>query len=94
MIGVLLLLLAGTGLGHTLLVMTRSELLLSRARWDVLTRRVAAEAGRNLSSRSDDEDGLPPVGGVDTTGVGGCSTSGTICGKGGAVVARGALDPR
>ena len=52
LIGVLLLLLAGTGLGHTLLVMTRSELLLSRARWDVLTRRVAAEAGRNLSSRA------------------------------------------
>ena len=52
LIGVLLLLLAGAGLGHALLVMTRSEFLVSRARWDVLTRRVAAEAGRNLTSQA------------------------------------------
>ena len=50
LIGVLLLMLAGTGLGHTLLVMARSELFVSRARWDVLARRLAAEAGRNLTS--------------------------------------------
>lgn len=49
LIAVLLLLLAGTGLGHTLLVMARSELFVSRARWDVLTRRLAAEVGRNLT---------------------------------------------
>ena len=50
LIGVLLLMLAGTGLGHSLLVMARSELSVSRARWDVLARRLAAEAGRNLTS--------------------------------------------
>lgn len=52
MIGVLLLLLAVTGVGHTLLVMTRSEFFVSRARWDVLTRRFAAETGRSLTSRA------------------------------------------
>ncbi len=52
LIGVLLLLLAGTGLGHTLLVMTRSEFFVSRARWDLLTRRLAAESGRKLTSRA------------------------------------------
>ena len=51
LIGVLLLLLAGTGVAHTLLVMTRSELFVSRARWNVLTRRFAAETGRNLTAR-------------------------------------------
>ncbi len=50
LLGVLLILLAATGVGHTLLVMTRSELFISRARWDVLTRRLAAETGRNLTS--------------------------------------------
>ena len=52
LIGVLLLLHTGTGLGHTLLVMTRSEFFVSQARWDVLTRRLAAEVGRNLTSRA------------------------------------------
>ena len=52
LVGVLLLLLAVTGVGHTLLVMTRSEFSVSRARWDVLTRRLAAEMGRNLTSRA------------------------------------------
>ena len=51
LVGVLLLLLAVTGVGHTLLVMTRSEFFVSRARWDVLTRRLAAETGRDLTSR-------------------------------------------
>ncbi len=50
LIGVLLVLLALTGVGHTLLVLTRSELFASQARWDVLTRRLAAEMGRNLTS--------------------------------------------
>ncbi len=52
LIGVLLLLLAVTGVGHTLLVMTRSEFFVSQARWDLLTRRFAAEAGRNVISRA------------------------------------------
>ena len=51
LVGVLLLLLAVTGVGHTLLVMTRSELFVSRVRWEVLTRRFAAEAGRHLTFR-------------------------------------------
>ena len=51
LVAVLLLLLAVTGVGHTLLVMTRSEFFLSRARWDLLTRRLAAETGRDLTSR-------------------------------------------
>ena len=51
LVGVLLLLLAITGVGHTLLVMTRSELFVSRARWEVLTRRFAAETGLDLTSR-------------------------------------------
>ena len=51
LVGVLLLLLAVTGVGHTLLVITRSEFFVSRARWDVLTRRLAAETGRDLTSR-------------------------------------------
>ena len=50
--GFLLLLLAGMGLGHTLLVMTRSEFFVSRARWDVLTSRLAAEVGRGLTSQA------------------------------------------
>ncbi len=52
LVGVLLLLMAVTGVGHTLLVMTRSEFFVSRARWDVLTRRLAAETGLKLTSRS------------------------------------------
>lgn len=52
LIGVLLLLLAVTGVGHTLLVLTRSEFFVSQARWDALTRRFAAEAGRDLTSRA------------------------------------------
>ena len=52
LVGVLLLLLAVTGVGHTLLVITRSEFFVSRARWDVLTRRLAAETGRHLTSRA------------------------------------------
>ena len=52
LVGVLLLLLAVTGVGHTLLVMTRSEFFVSVARWDVLTRRLAAEMGRNLTARA------------------------------------------
>ena len=52
LVGVLLLLLAVTGVAHTLLVMTGSEFFVSRARWDVLTRRLAAETGRNLTSRA------------------------------------------
>ena len=51
LVGVLLLLLAVTGVGHALLVMPRSELLVSRARWEMLTRRLAAETGRNLTFR-------------------------------------------
>ena len=51
LVAVLLLLLAVTGVGHTLLVMTRSELFVSRARWDLLTRRLAAETCRDLPSR-------------------------------------------
>ncbi len=51
LVGVLLLLLAVTGVGHTLLLITRSEFFISRARWDVLTRRLAAETGRGLTSR-------------------------------------------
>jgi hypothetical protein len=51
LVGVLLLLLAVTGVGHALLVITRSEFFVSRARWDVLTRRLAAETGRDLTSR-------------------------------------------
>lgn len=52
LIGVLLLLLAVTGLGNTLLVMSRSEFFVSRARWNLLTRRFAAEAGLNIAARS------------------------------------------
>ena len=52
LVAVLLLLLAVTAVGHTLLVMTRSEFFLSRARWDVLTRRLAAEMGRDLTSHA------------------------------------------
>ena len=60
LIGVLLLLLAVTGVGHTLLVMTRSEFFVSQARWDVLTRRFAAETGRDLTSRGlEGTDSLP-----------------------------------
>lgn len=60
LVGVLLLLLAVTGVGHTLLVMTRSEFFVSRARWDMLTRRLAAETGRNLTWRSmTGKDSLP-----------------------------------
>ena len=60
LIGVLLLLLAGTGLAYALLVMTRSEHFVSRVRWDVLTRRVAAEAGQNLTARAlSGTDSLP-----------------------------------
>ena len=51
LVGVLLLLLAITGVGHTLVMMTRSELFVSRARWEVLTRRLAAEAGLDLTIR-------------------------------------------
>ena len=51
LVAVLLLLLAVTGVGHTLLVMTRSEFFVSQARWDLLTRRLAAETGRDLTSR-------------------------------------------
>ena len=71
LVGVLLLLLAITGVGHTLLVMTRSEFFVSRARWDVLTRRLAAEMGRNLTSRAlTGTDSLPfgewvPMGSAD-----------------------------
>ncbi len=50
LIGVLLVLLALTGVGHTLLVLTRSELFASQARWDLLTSRFAAEMGRDLTS--------------------------------------------
>ena len=60
LIAVLLLLLGVTGVGHTLLMMTRSEFFISRARWGVLTRRFAAEAGRDLTSRViTDLDSLP-----------------------------------
>ncbi len=52
LVAVLLILLAATGVGHTLLVMTRSELFISRVRWNVLTRRLAAETGLNLTSRT------------------------------------------
>lgn len=52
LVGVLLILLAVTGVGHTLLVMTRSELFISRARWELLTRRLAAETGLKLTSRA------------------------------------------
>ncbi len=52
LIGVLLLLLAGTGVAHTLLAMAQSEFFVSRARWDVLIRRFAAETGRNLTARA------------------------------------------
>ncbi len=51
LVAVLLLLLAVTGVGHTLLVITRSEFLVSRARWDVLTRRFAAQTGLDLTFR-------------------------------------------
>ena len=60
LVGVLLLLLAVTGVGHTLLVMTRSEFFVSRARWDMLTRRLAAEMGRSLTaSAMTGTDSLP-----------------------------------
>ena len=55
LVGVLLLLLAVTGVGHTLLVITRSEFFVSRARWDVLTGRLAAETGREFDLSRDDE---------------------------------------
>lgn len=45
---VLLLLLAVTAIGHTLLVLTQSEISVSRARWEALARRLAAEAGAEL----------------------------------------------
>ena len=51
LVAVLLLLLAVTGVGHTLLVMTRSEFFVSQARWDMLARRFAAETGRDLTAR-------------------------------------------
>ena len=69
LVGVLLLLLAVTGVGHTLLVMTRSEFFVSRARWDVLTRRLAAETGLKLTSRSMTGTDSPSVGGVGTDGL-------------------------
>ncbi len=53
---VLLLLLAVTAIGHTLLVLTQSELSVSRARWEALARRLAAETGAELGARR-----LPPV---------------------------------
>ena len=62
LVGVLLLLLAVTGVGHTLLVMIRSEFFVSRARWDVLTRRLAAETGLNLTSRMMTGTGSLPLG--------------------------------
>ncbi len=60
LIVVLLLLLAVTGVGHTLLVMTRSEFFVSRARWEALTRRLAAEAGQKSTARvTSGADSLP-----------------------------------
>jgi len=52
LVGVLLILLAVTGVAHSLLVMTRSEFFASRARWDRLTRRLAAEMGLKVASRT------------------------------------------
>ena len=93
LIGVLLLLLAITGVGHTLLVMTRSEFFVSRARWDVLTRRLAAETGRKLTSQCDDGYGLPSAGEWVPMGSAAVPPPGAIRCEGGAVVAGGAVDP-
>ena len=60
LLGVLLLLLVGTGVGHTLLVLTRAEFSVSQARWDVLTRRLAAQVGRlRTSNELAGTDSLP-----------------------------------
>lgn len=45
LIVVILVLLAVTAVGHTLLTLTMSELSVAEARWALLTRRLAAEAG-------------------------------------------------
>ena len=51
LVAVLLLLLAVTGVGHTLLVMTRAEFLVSRARWDVLAPGTPTQKGAALFPR-------------------------------------------
>ena len=51
LIVVLLLLMAVTATGHGLLVLSRSELSVSRARWAALARRLAAEGGVHIASR-------------------------------------------
>ena len=45
LIVVLVLLMAVTATGHSLLVLSRAELFVSRARWEVLVRRLASEGG-------------------------------------------------
>ena len=78
LVGVLLLLLAVTGVGHTLLVITRSEFFVSRARWDVLTRRLAAETGATSDLSRDDGHQLSSAGGMGIDGFGGRSAPGAF----------------
>jgi len=47
---VLFLLMAVTAMGHSLLVLSRSELLASRARWEALARRLIAEGGVRIAA--------------------------------------------
>ena len=70
LIVVLLLLMAVTATGHGLLVLSRSELAVSRARWAALARRLAAEGGVHIASRGISAVRSLPVGEWTPTGEG------------------------
>ena len=59
---VLLLLMAVTATGHGLLVLSRSELSVSRARWTVLVRRLVAEGGVRVAAQGISTVSSLPVG--------------------------------
>ena len=70
LIVVLLLLMAVTATGHSLLVLSRSELAVSRARWAALARRLAAEGGVHIASRGISAVRSLPAGEWTPTGEG------------------------
>ena len=70
LIVVLVLLMAVTATGHSLLVLSRAELFVSRARWEVLVRRLASEGGVRIASRGIPRVGAVPDGGWTPTGEG------------------------
>ena len=67
---VLLLLMAVTATGHALLVLSRSELAVARARWTVLARRLVAEGGVRVASEGISAVSSLPVGGWAPSGAG------------------------